>query len=152
MNNRCFSRIIGAAALAALLGGCSPVIRNHGYVPIAEDLAQLTIGVDTRDSVIAAVGAPSSVGLANESGLYYVASRFRHFGALAPEETNRQIVALSFNPAGVLTNIEEFSLEDGQVVALTSRVTDSPVQDRPFLRQLLGNVGNVDASALLGDS
>lgn len=141
-------------ALVAALGlsmACTPVIRNHGYVPIAEDLALISVGVDTRETVTAAIGPPSSGGVLNDSGFYYVASRFRHFGAFAPQETNREVVAISFDSEGFVSNIERFGLEDGQVVALSRRVTDSPVQNSTFLRQLLGNLGRFDASSAFGD-
>ncbi len=139
-------------AAIAFATACSPVIRNHGYVPIPEDLALLSVGVDTRETVIAAVGPPTSGGVLNESGFYYVASQFRHFGALEPRETERQVVAISFDGNGLVSNIERFGLEDGQVVALSRRVTDSPVQDSTFLRQLLGNLGRFDTTGAFGES
>lgn len=147
-------RMRRCALVASLLlaTACSPVIRNHGYVPIEEDLAQLSVGVDTRESVVATVGPPTSGGVLNESGFYYVASQFRHFGALAPQETDRQVVAISFDSNGLVSNVERFGLEDGQVVALSRRVTDSPVQNSTFLRQLLGNLGRFDATTAFGDS
>jgi len=139
---------------AALLGAvsCSPVIRNHGYVPLEEDLSLLSVGVDTRETVTAAVGPPTAGGVLNEDGFFYVSSQFRHLGAFAPQETKREVVALSFDAGGVLTNIERFGMEDGQVVALSRRVTDSPVQNSTFLRQLLGNLGRFDTSTVFGEN
>ena len=32
------------------LAGCSATYRNHGYIPTDEDLGQIQIGVDTKDS------------------------------------------------------------------------------------------------------
>ena len=152
MNITTTTRKLALVAALGLTVACSPVIRNHGYVPVEEDLALLSVGLDTRESVTAAIGPPSAGGVLNESGFYYVASRFRHFGVLAPRETNREIVAISFDDAGVVSNIERFGLEDGQVVALSRRVTDSPVQNSTFLRQLLGNLGRFDTSAAFGDN
>ena len=143
-----------SALLLAIVAGtaCTPVIRNHGYVPLAEDLALLTVGVDTRETVASTVGPPTSGGVLSGSGFYYVSSQFRHMGMFAPEETKREVVAISFDDSGVVSNIERFGLEDGQVVALSRRVTDSPVQDSTFLRQLLGNIGNFDASTAFGEN
>ncbi len=149
-----FRKSMRNVALVMAIGlsvSCSPVIRNHGYVPVEEDLALLTVGVDTRETVIEVVGPPSSGGVLNDSGFYYVASRFRHLGAFAPQETNREVVAISFDTAGLVSNIERFGLEDGQVVALSRRVTDSPVRNSTFLRQLLGNLGRFDTSSVFGE-
>lgn len=144
-------RIVLVAALT-LSVACSPVIRNHGYVPLEEELSLLTVGVDTRQSVTDLVGPPSSGGVLQGGNHYYVSNRFRHLGAFAPQEISREVVAISFDEGGVLTNIERFGLEDGQIVALSRRVTDSPVQNSTFLRQLLGSLGNFDASTAFGGS
>lgn len=144
-----------AASLLAVAGivalsACTPQYRNHGYLPTETDLATISVGVDTRDTVIAAIGAPTVDGVLNDSGFYYVESRFRHFGPLAPQEIERQVLAVSFNESGVLTNIERFGLEDGRVITLSRRVTDDNVRDTTFIRQLLGNIGNFDPTALIG--
>ncbi len=148
-----FNRTTRRIALVASLGlsvACVPVIRNHGYVPLEEDLALLQVGVDTRESVIASVGPPTSGGLLDDSGFYYVSSQFEHRGAFAPRETDRQVLAVSFDESGTVSNIERFGLEDGQVVVLSRRVTDSPVQNSTFLRQLMGNLGRFDAATAFG--
>ncbi|MBW7921684.1 MAG: outer membrane protein assembly factor BamE [Rubellimicrobium sp.] len=143
--------LVLAGALAAALVACSPIIRHHGYIPPEAELAGLAIGADTRDSVIAAVGAPASTGMLDDSTFYYTGSTFRQIGALAPQEISREVLAMSFDSRGVLTNIERFGLEQGRVVALSRRVTDNGVRDTTFLRQLLGNIGRVDAGRLIGD-
>ena len=143
---------LGRIALIAVLGlgACTPQYRNHGYMPTDTDLATIAVGVDTRDSVIAAIGAPTAGGVLDPSGYYYVESRFRHLGPLAPQEIERQVLAISFDAAGVMTNVERFGLQDGRVVTLSRRVTDDNVRDTTFIRQLLGNIGNFDPTTLIG--
>lgn len=138
--------LIGAVCLAA---ACSPTFRNHGYVPFDEDLAQISVGVDTRDTVIETVGSPTSTGVSDEEAFYYVSSRFRHFAFLPPEEISREVLAISFDSRGVVRNIERFGLEDGRVVILSRRVTDDNLPDTTFLGQLLGNIGNFDPTTLI---
>jgi outer membrane protein assembly factor BamE (lipoprotein component of BamABCDE complex) len=143
---------IGRVALIAVLGlgACTPLYRNHGYLPTETELAAINVGTDTRESVTAAIGAPSVNGVLNDSGFYYIESRFRHLGPFAPQEIERQVLAISFDAAGVVTNIERFGLEDGRVITLSRRVTDDNVRDTTFIRQLLGNLGNFDPTALIG--
>lgn len=145
-------RIACAAALGLSLSACSAIYRNHGYVPPAEDLAKVSVGVDTRDSVIETIGAPSSSGVLQDSGFYYVQTRFRHYGPRAPEIVSRELVAISFNPSGTVRNIERFGLEQGRVVTLQRRVTESSLEDKTFLRQLLGNLGNFNPASALPSS
>ncbi|MEO9780292.1 MAG: outer membrane protein assembly factor BamE [Sedimentitalea sp.] len=141
--------VILTAGLA--IAGCSAIYRNHGYVPTEEDLAKVTVGVDTRDTVAEAVGVPSVSGVLNESGYYYVSSRLRHYGALEPKVVERQLVAISFSQTGVVQNIERYGLEDGRVITLNRRVTESSVNDQTFLRQLLGNIGNFNPGTAIGE-
>ena len=60
-------RALCVAALC-LAAACTPIFRNHGYIPLEEDLALLTVGVDTRETVSAAVGSPTAGGVLNDSG------------------------------------------------------------------------------------
>ncbi|RVT84425.1 outer membrane protein assembly factor BamE [Rhodobacteraceae bacterium CCMM004] len=139
--------LILAATLA--LTACGATYRNHGYVPEDSDLAALTVGVDTRETVAAAVGRPSSRGILDASGWYYVQSRWRNFAYRAPQEIDREVVAISFDERGTVSNVERFGLDDGRVVPLSRRVTTSNVQGVSFLRQLFGNLGNLDIGEFL---
>jgi len=141
------SVIILVASLA--LAGCSPTYRNHGYIPSDEDLQELAIGIDTRASVEDLVGPPSSGGLLEGGDYYYVRSRTKTFGIRAPKETERQVLVVSFDSAGVLQNVEQFGLEAGRVVRLSRRVTSSAVGNVSLIRQLLGNIGQFDAADAL---
>ena len=141
-----------AAVFGVILAGlaaCSEQVRKHGYVPTDADLAEIVVGVDTRDSVAESVGTPSSAGLLSDSGYYYVQSMVRTIGPRRPQVIDRQVVAISFNDAGVVQNVERYGLEDGRVVALSRRVTESSVSTQTFIRQLLGNLGNFNAGQFL---
>ncbi|MAY85693.1 MAG: cell envelope protein SmpA [Pseudooceanicola sp.] len=118
-------------------------------MPNDEDLAKISVGRDTRDSVTEAVGTPGVSGVLNNDGYYYVASRMRHYGATAPKEVSREVLAISFDSRGIVRNIERFGLEQGRVIALNRRVTDNGETDRTFIRQLLGNLGNIGPGAIL---
>jgi outer membrane protein assembly factor BamE (lipoprotein component of BamABCDE complex) len=137
--------------LAASLAACSPVLRYHGYIPSESELAAVVVGQTTRDEVVSLVGAPTATGVIDDSAFYYVRSRFRDYGYRASEEIERQLVLISFSSSGVVQNIERFGLEDGNVVALSRRVTDDNLRDTTFIRQLLGNVGQFDAGQFIGE-
>jgi len=132
--------LVGAGATVA---GCAAQYQNHGYVPTEEQLADVVVGVDTRDSVAETVGAPSSSGVLNESGYYYIATRLKHIGPSQPKPVSRELVAISFDPSGVVSGVERYGLEDGKVIPLERRVTTSGIQDKTFLRQLMGSFGNI---------
>ncbi len=135
------------AALAA--AGCTTMYRNHGYVPIEEDLAKIVVGKSTRDQVAEAVGKPSSTGVLEGGNWYYVGSRWKYYGPFRPEEIVRQVVAITFDPRGIVENVERFGLERGEVVVVSRRVTETNIKGIGIVRQLMGSVGRVNAGELL---
>lgn len=132
--------VIGAVLLS--MAACSTRYRNHGYVPSDEELAAITLGVDTRDTVAEAIGPPSASGVLTDSGFFYVRTRIKHYGPKRPEVVDRQVVAIGFDSRGIARNVEHYALEDGQVVPLSRRVTDNGIQSNGLIRQLIGNIGN----------
>ncbi|SDX02813.1 outer membrane protein assembly factor BamE [Litoreibacter albidus] len=147
------SRLVQLVAVTALvvLAGCSEVIRNHGYIPVEEDLQSLTVGVDTRGSVEDLIGKPSSSGVLRGGDWFYVGSKLRHFAYRKPQEINREVIALRFSDDDVLQNVERFGLQDGRVVTLSRRVTETTVRDVTFIRQIIRNFGRIDLGQALGE-
>jgi outer membrane protein assembly factor BamE (lipoprotein component of BamABCDE complex) len=143
--------IRGAAIGLALLAvaGCSEIVRNHGYAPTDDELAQIEVGRSSRAGVADAIGRPSSMGLMEDSGWFYVKSRYRERYWRGAEEFDREVVAISFDDDGRVSNIERFGLEDGQVVTLSRRVTDTNIRGVGFIRQLFRNLGNFTADQFL---
>lgn len=137
-------------ALAGLaLSGCASIYQKHGYVPTEEQLAEVVVGIDTKDSVAETIGVPSASGVLNDGGYYYVATLMRSRGISGKKPVSRTLVAVSFDSKDVVSGIERYSLEDGRTIPLERRVTSSSVQDKTFLRQLLGSLGNFGPGALL---
>ncbi|PWE33962.1 outer membrane protein assembly factor BamE [Maritimibacter sp. 55A14] len=145
---------LGRALVAALglagLAACATQYRDHGYTPPETELENVIVGVDTRGSVEETIGRPSSTGVLEDSAWYYVSSRMRHFGALKPKEVQREIVAISFDDADVVSNVERFGLEDGRVVALSRRVTETSIRDMTLLEQLTRNFGRLGLADTIG--
>ena len=135
-----------------VLAGCSEQIRNHGYLPSDEELSEIIVGIDTRDSVAETIGSPTTAGVLSGGDFYYVGDRVRHFGWQKPQIVERQIVAVTFDAAGVVQNIVRYGLEDGRVVPLVRRVTETSDGDINFLRQLFGNIGGLDTGSFFGDT
>lgn len=142
---------VRAALLVAglALAACSPIIRDHGYVPSDSELQTVVVGRDTRETVAEKVGRPSAAGLLNDEGWYYVQSRYQTIGPRRPVEIDRQVVAISFTPSGTVTNVQRFGLSEGRVVTLSRRVTTSNIREVSLVRQLLGSFGRLRAGDLI---
>lgn len=133
-------------ALAGGLAACSATYTNHGYVPPPELLAEIGIG-SSREQVAEIAGSPGTGGVMRDEAWFYTQYRVRNFTYNAPEVIERDIVAISFSDAGRVSNVERFGLDDGQLVQLSRRVTESSVRDIGFFRSILANFGQVS----LGD-
>jgi outer membrane protein assembly factor BamE (lipoprotein component of BamABCDE complex) len=142
------ARLIAPILLAVVLTACAATFSNHGFVPPEDELAQLQVGVDTRETVAELVGQPSASGVLRDEAWIYAAYRVRSYTYQAPEVVEREVVAISFDAGGRVANIERFGLEDGQIVQLSRRVTESSVRNLGFFRQLMRNLGRLDLGAL----
>lgn len=145
------SRAILAGCVLLMSVGCTTLYRNHGYAPTDDQLSEVLVGVDTRATVFDVIGPPTAGGVTNNGGFFYVQSRFRLLGPFEPREIDREVVAIRFDEAGTVTNVERFGLENGNVVALSRRVTQDNVRDTTFIRQLFGSIGRFNAGDFLGD-
>ncbi|WP_309666149.1 outer membrane protein assembly factor BamE [Tabrizicola sp.] len=145
------ARLRGLAMIVvAGVAACTPIYRNHGYVPADDELAQVEVGVDTRETVGTKIGRPSTSGLLNDEGWFYVQSRYKLIGPREPKEIDRQVLVINFNEAGVVENIGRFGLEDGRVVEISRRVTESNIKGVSFIGQLLGSFGRLRAEDVAG--
>ena len=148
MLNKTKTTVVGLCLFAVI--SCTPVYRNHGYTPSETQLANLVVGVDTRATVEETLGPPT-ISDAETGRLYYISSRWRHYGMNPPKPISRNIVAVALDSSEVVANISRYGLADGEIVALTRRVTDGGTEEITFLRQLLGNIGRFDASDILSE-
>ncbi len=139
--------LFGVLTLA--IAACQPIYRNHGYIPTDQDLAVLQVGVDTRESVEATVGRPAAEGLLNDEAWYYVQSQWRTIGAAAPVEITREVVAISFDAGGLVSNIERFGLDQGRIVPLSRRITTTNIRGKGILAQVFGNIGRLNTDGLV---
>ena len=139
--------LFGASLLAS---GCVPKIDVHGYVPVAEEVASISVG-DAQDSVLARLGQPTTRGLEGTNAWYYISSKVRRVAFFAPKEIERQIVAITFSGDRV-AQVERFGLADGRLIDLDRNVTITDGRRLTFFEQFLGNVGNFSAESFLGSN
>ena len=140
------------AVLAALLGSvavaCSPTIRQHGYAPDDELLAEVQVGQDTRADVAQKIGRPVTDSLFDENGWYYVSSTLSHYTYNDPEVVDRRIVAVTFDENDVVADISTYGVEDGRVINLATQTTPTHGRQLTILQQVIGNIGRITGEDL----
>ncbi len=146
-----FCKILALVLVMATLAACGGQYRNHGYMPSAEDVDALIVGVDTRDSIIEVMGVPTTGGVLTEEAMYYVRSRVHHKGYVKPNEIQRDVLVLSFDKNQILRNVERFGIEKGKLIRLEHRVTEAPGGDRSILQQIIGSIGGFNPNSIVNN-
>lgn len=139
-----------AAALSAALivAGCEPTYTSHGFAPQMADLEDIAVGQDTRGSVMRKLGRPSTVSSFEADVWYYEASKVETYAFYAPEVVERTVVAVKFDPNGLVTEVNRYGIEDGRIVDLVTRRTPTYGRELTVLQQIFGNLGRFGSGSV----
>jgi len=134
---------IAAAVLALGAAACSSTKEHHGYVKDRLGAsAPIEPGVDTKSTVLARLGSPSTKGAFDDESWYYISTDTKSFAFFNPDTTNREVIAVRFGENDVVESVDTFGLERGRVVAYANAETATRGRELTFLEQLLGSIGN----------
>ena len=141
-----YPRVYVVILLTSVLLSCTTNIKNHGYIPSKSDLETLVIGKDTKQSIAKKIGLPATAGL--EGAYYYVRSTFNAPGFKSAQLVNRTVVVLSFDQRSKLKNVETFNVDNGNFIRLDYRVTETGLDNKNILQQIIGSISGPSASSL----
>lgn len=147
MSSRSKRSLIGLAGTVLALAACSPIVEQRGYVADPDRMAAIKANVDTRDSVQAALGTPSTVSPFDDSTWYYVSSTMQHYAFQDPHVTKRDVVAIHFDKTGTVDRIDRYDAKDGRDVAMVDRKTPTKGKELTFLQQMFGNFSRLNPGA-----
>lgn len=139
------SAIAGSLVLGATLAACGPQVSNLGNKPLATELARIQPGEQTRSQVQEILGSPSSRSLYGEEVWFYIGGTREVVAFFAPEETDRNVVAIAFDEQGVVREVRKLGLEDGEDVAMSKKKTPTAGHDMTVVEQMVGNIGRFNA-------
>lgn len=147
----------GRAALALpmllLLSACSifqaPDIQRGNRVT-EDQLREITPGVQTRADVQSLLGSPTQTGTFGDNQWYYISSRTRQRPGRELQVSDQQTVVVEFDGRGVVREVRTVTEADGRRVAMVSRETPVPGNDRTLLQALFGNIGRFGPGASTG--
>lgn len=143
---------------AAPLAGCdttgflSHPIQARGNRIDPDQLAQLVAGTSTRADALALMGSPTARATFDDNTWLYISEMTKPVIGATNRVADQQVVALVFDPAGVLRRIDLKGAEDAVAVDVATRTTPTPGNETSFLQQLLGNVGRFNPGGPLGGS
>lgn len=134
--------LIAALAAAALTSACAPVVGQNGFQAIDAKPGDIVAGTDTKQTVLTRLGTPSTTSIfERDSVWYYISQVTEKYTYNRPQVTQRSVTEITFNDAGLVSEVRTLGLDDGQRVAMNSRETPTRGRQLTILEQLLGNVG-----------
>jgi len=133
--------LIAALSAAALTAACAPVVGQNGFQAVDAKPTDIVAGTDTRETVLAKLGTPSTTSTFESDDIWYYMSQVTEkYTYNRPHVTQRSVTEITFNDAGQVAAVRTLGLEDGQRIAMNDRETPTRGRQLTILEQLLGNV------------
>jgi outer membrane protein assembly factor BamE (lipoprotein component of BamABCDE complex) len=136
-------RLALAGIAAALMAGCAATRDFHGYVPDQALATDVQPAVDTRTTVLARLGTPSTTSIFNDDLWVYMSSTRELLTFYYPKVVAREIVAIQFDEDDVVSDVLVYDVNDGRTLAYNSRVTPTRGRELGILEQLFGTIGSL---------
>jgi outer membrane protein assembly factor BamE (lipoprotein component of BamABCDE complex) len=139
--------LLGAAAVAALLAGCSPMVHTDGQIPDETKLATIQPGVQTADEVRKLIGTPSTEAVYGQKTWYYITKRTSQIAFFTPSIEDEKVIEISFDDSGKVSEIRQYGMDDAKNVSPVARETPTKGKHLTVLDQMLGNLNRYGAAA-----
>lgn len=146
-----FARFLPAfVAVVLLLAGCSPDVERRGYIPKAGAFDQINNGM-TKMEVEGILGSPSTTASVQFKGdSYYYISSTTEDKAFLTKETQREVIAIRFDEAGLVKSFGQYGLEDGRVVEVSGNQTPVYGEDTSLIAMMLRTSKGTRTGPMLG--
>ena len=130
-----------ASAATLILGACEPRVDQRGHVATPGTIEKLQPGQQTRNDVLTLLGSPSTTATFDDETWYYISQRVETTAFLAPDVKDQTVMALKFDKAGVLKDMNTYTLKDGRAIEMVDRKTPTAGKELTIIEQVFGNVG-----------
>jgi len=133
--------IVGLGFTGALTA-CAPLRETRGYQAIDHKPQDVKVNVDTKSTVLEALGSPSAVSTFDPNIWYYISQNAATIGYHKSHITKRSVVSITFNKESEkVVAVKDYTLKDGNLIAYNTRETPTRGRELSVIEQLLGNVG-----------
>lgn len=136
--------ILLVIASAVLLTACASASRDfQGYIADENEPAAVKPGEDTRSTVLANLGSPSTSSLFDDNTWIYISATRERFAFYHPKVVEREVVAIRFDDTDVVDEVLTYDENDGRIINYAARETPTRGRELGLLEQIFGNVGRV---------
>ena len=134
-------RLAFVALCATAIAGCTATRDYHGYLPDQALPGDVQPAVDTRSTVLARLGSPSTESIFDNKLWVYMSSSRELLTFYYPKVVQRSIVAIQFDDDDVVSDVLIYDVDDGRTLSYNSRVTPTRGRELGILEQLFGTLG-----------
>ena len=138
---RVASAVMVLAAAGTVLGGCSRIRQNQGYIVDESLVSAIQPGVDNRDSVAKTLGRPTFAAQFDSGEWYYISRNTGQYAFVQPKVLSQSTLIVSFDAKGVVTKVERRGME--KIANISPNGDKTPVlgSKSGLLNDLFGNIG-----------
>ncbi len=126
--------------LSGALAGCTPVTATNGFIAVDVQPTDVKPG-DTRASVLARLGSPSTSSAFDKSTWYYITQTSDKLAYLNPVIKSRDVVAIRFDKDEKVAEVRKLTLKNGYDIAYDKRETPTRGRELNWIEQILGTIG-----------
>ncbi len=142
-----FKKLIYTSFVVAsfLVTGCGLETYQSGDLPSPKRLDLIQPGF-TRAQTVDLLGEPSFHNKIGSDDFYIYSKVIKKSQAfLAPKEVERDIYVVTFNQAGIVTDMQRLTLKDGNKIAYDETISPVRGKELSVMEQLVKNFGRYDA-------
>ena len=136
-------RITALVAAALALSACASQASYQGYQAIDQRPSDVKVGEDTRSTVLAKLGSPTTTSTFDKDVWFYMSQIRSQTSFYNPKVTKRDVVAIAFDhDTEQVKSVNTYTLQDGRVIAYNKRETPTRGREMTVLEQLIGSIGS----------
>ena len=124
-----------------MLGACSGIKNNNGYMPVEDNIAQLKVNVTKTSAAKSILGEPALI-LGNQEPIFIYSSQITdRVLFFEPKVISRDVLVLYFNKKKKLKRLDKFNQDDGKYIDLNTGKTKLKDNEKSLLAAIFSNVG-----------
>lgn len=143
--------IVLLATAAAFSAGCRATRDFHGYMPDQALATDVQPDVDTRATVLARLGTPSTTSIFDNKLWVYMGATRELLAFYYPRVVQREIVAIQFGDDDVVSDVLVYDIKAGRTLSYNSKITPTRGRELGILEQLFGTLGRLPGASGTND-
>ena len=119
-----------------MLLNCSGITNNNGYMPVVEDIENLSVKKTSMKKAKYLLGEPALIIGKNKPVFVYFSQASRKLFFFEKQITERNLLVLRFDKRKRLSEIERFSLTDGKNFEISKSYTNLSEREKSLIANL----------------